>query len=467
MPTGGLLGGGKAGGVAFRYPRRMRIPLPAFVASLLVLSAGAALAKETREEKVAKDRVRVESDGFWIYDDLAQGQEEAKRTGKPLVVALRCVPCEECVKLDDDLVDKDPRVRPLLEKFVRVRLITTNGLDLSTFQFDTDQSFAVFLLRADGTIYGRYGTRSDRTEWADDVSVEGLSKALEGALALHEGPPEARVALAKKRGPAPLFPTPERFPSLKVKYTSKLGEGSKLVPSCIHCHMIGEAERTHLLEKSGKLPDEVLLPYPHPKAIGLVLDPKERARVLRVEKDTPAAAAGFRPGDIVRELEGQPLLSIADVQWVLHHTPAKGGSLTAVVLRGTETKTLTLRLEDGWRRQDDIGWRASTWGLRRLALGGMKLSPLAEDDPLTSKLPKKAIALRIAHVGQYAPHDVAKRAGFKVGDVLVSFDGKTDLPRETDVLLHVLGRRRPAKDMAVKLLRGKEELTVTLPAPSK
>src|SRR5204863_4649159 len=100
-------------------------------------------------------------------------------------VILRCIPCEECVKLDDDLVNQDKRVRPLLEKFVCVRIVSTNGLDLSLFQFDTDQSFAAFLMNADGTIYGRYGTRSHRTSWADDVSVEGLANALQGALDLH------------------------------------------------------------------------------------------------------------------------------------------------------------------------------------------------------------------------------------------------------------------------------------------
>ena len=50
----------------------------------------------------------------------------------------------------------------------------------------------------------------------------------------------------------------------------------------------------------------------------------------------------------------------------------------------------------GWRRKDDISWRASTWELRRLALGGMLLKP---DEG----------GLRVEHVGQYAPHDRAKR----------------------------------------------------------
>ncbi len=29
---------------------------------------------------------------FWIYDDLARGLKEAEKTGKPLLVIIRCVP---------------------------------------------------------------------------------------------------------------------------------------------------------------------------------------------------------------------------------------------------------------------------------------------------------------------------------------------------------------------------------------
>src|ERR1700731_2505082 len=77
---------------------------------------------QTREEKVRNDKRKVEADGFWIYNDLAKGFEQARESGKPMLVVLRCLPCTECVKLDDDLVDKHPRVRPLLEKFVCVRV---------------------------------------------------------------------------------------------------------------------------------------------------------------------------------------------------------------------------------------------------------------------------------------------------------------------------------------------------------
>ena len=88
---------------------------------------------QSREQKVRGDKSKFEAAGFWIYNDLAKGYAEAKQTGRPLLVVLRCIPCEHCVKLDDELVEQDQKLRPLLEKFVRVRVVSANGLDLSLF----------------------------------------------------------------------------------------------------------------------------------------------------------------------------------------------------------------------------------------------------------------------------------------------------------------------------------------------
>lgn len=43
-----------------------------------------------------------------------------------------------------------------------VRLLQMNGVDLKRFQFDYDQTWCAFFMNADGTIYGRYGTRAGR-----------------------------------------------------------------------------------------------------------------------------------------------------------------------------------------------------------------------------------------------------------------------------------------------------------------
>jgi hypothetical protein len=418
---------------------------------------------QTRDQKVRGDKAKVEAAGFWIYNDLPKAVAEAKQSGKPIVVVLRCIPCEECVKLDDDLVDRDERLQSLLDKFVRVRVISTNGLDLSLFQFDTDQSFAVFLMNADGTIYGRFGTRSDQRHWADDVSLEGLAKALEGALALHKDYPKNKALLAAKKGPAPDFPVPEKFPLLKDKYGSQLNYEGNVVQSCIHCHQIGDAQREYHREKSGSLPEQVLFPYPHPKAIGLILDPKEQATVLRVEEGSLAAKAGFKEGDVIESLEGQPLLSLADVQWVLHHVSPHGGSVKAAVKRGGKAAEVSLALPKGWRQKDDIAWRASSWELRRRGLGGMSLKNTSPELRAERKLPAEGMALRIEHVGEYAPHDRAKQAGFRKNDVLVSFNGREDLARETDLLAYALNELKPGTRVPVEILREGKPLTLKLP----
>ncbi len=425
----------------------------------------AMVAAQTREQKVRQDKAKVEADGFWIYNNLAKGIEEAKSSGKPLVVVLRCIPCEECVKLDDDLVDNDTQLRPLLERFVRVRIVSTNGLDLSLFQFDTDQSFAVFMLNAAGDIYGRYGTRSDQKEWANDVSIAGLGKALEGALALHKAYPANRAELAGKRGAAPEFSVPEQFPTLRGKYGPKLDYEGNVVRSCIHCHQIGDAQRAHHLQKDGAIPDRVLFPYPHPKAIGLVMDPQERALVKRVEAGSPAAAAGFAAGDVITRMEGQPLLSIADIQWVLQQVPADGGQVSAEVTRGGRASktSLTLELPAGWRRQDDIAWRASSWELRRHALGGLYLRTLDAEGRESLRVGSGQMALRAQHVGEFPPHDRAKRAGFRKGDVVVSFDGRKDFLRETDLLAYALEQAKIGKQVQVEIVREGQPLRLQLP----
>jgi len=422
------------------------------------LSTMSAMA-QSREEKVRNDRRKIEAEGLWIYNDLAKGFAVAKETGKPMLVVLRCIPCVECVKLDDDIVDRDERVRPLLEKYVCVRVVSTNGLDLGLFQFDTDQSFAAFLLNADGTIYGRFGTRSHQTAWADDVSVEGLAQALEGALELHAGYPQNKTQLAAKRGPAPAAAVPELFPRLKGKYTSQLEYGGNVVKSCIHCHQIGDAQRQAYRDQGVGFPESVLFPYPHPKAVGLIFDPKRQATVLRVEADSPAARAGFQPGDAVLQLEGDPLLSIADVQWALNRIPAEGAAVKAVVERAGERQSLELSLEKGWRKRDDISWRVSTWELRRMATGGMLLSAVEGDARASLNLPDDDMALHVVHVGQFSPHDIAKNAGFQKNDILLAFDGRKDLRRETDLIAYALSLPI-GKEVSATILRDGKKQTL-------
>lgn len=442
---------------------RVLLPLALLVTSLLSAPLSTISHAQTREEKVREDRKRVEADGYWNYNDLPAAFAEAKRSGKPVLVVFRCIPCEECVKLDEELMEKDPELKPLLDKYVRARQVSTNGIDLSLFQFDFDQSFAVFMLNGDGTIYGRFGTRSHRTDWVRDVSIKGLAEALRGALALHAEYPANKQALAGKRGEPLAFPAPEKYPLLRGKFGPALNYDGDVVKSCIHCHQVGDALREHhFTSADGNVSDRVLYQYTHPKALGLILDPTAMCKVTEVVEGSPAAASGFKAGDEIVTLEGQPMLSIADVQWVLHNVTNEK-QVTAVVRRNGKEMSVALQLPEGWRQLDDISWRVTSWPMRRMATGGLKLEPATAEERQAAGIDSDGMALFVRHVGRYGPHAAAFKAGFRQGDILVSFDGQTDLDRESDLMAHALRNHKPGDKVPVGLIRNKRRMQLSLP----
>jgi len=438
--------------------RRVRL---ACVFGLALLSVGA-LAQD-RETKVRGDKTKVEGAGFWIYNDLPKGIAEGRKTGKPLLVVFRCIPCDQCAGFDESLVELDSAVQDLMRRFVCVRIVHANGMDLSLFQFDYDQSWAAFFMNPDKTIYGRYGTRSHQTESHNDVSLPGFRRALEGALAVHRGYPANRATLTAKLGPRAEYATPEAFPWFKGRYGSALDYQGKVVQSCIHCHQVAEGTRLAYRTTGRPLPDSVLYPYPNPKILGLIADPKTASTLAQVTPGSPAEKDGFRAGDEIIGLEGQPILSVADIQWVLHHAGATG-KLRAQVRRAGATVALPLTLEAGWRRKDDIAWRASSWDLRRQVLGGFIAQDLTDAERREAGLPNTGMALRVKHVGQYSPHDVAKRAGVQKDDILTGVDGRTERIRESDLLGRLMQEKKPGDRTAFTALRRGQTLQFTITA---
>src|SRR5205085_11134478 len=120
---------------------------------------------------------------------------------------------------------------------------------------------------ADRTIYGRYGTRSHRTETVDDMSLQGFGKAMQAALELHRQYPKNRAALAGKQSLPQPVTAPEEYPSLKGRYGSKPDYSGQLGQSCIHCHMVGEAQRVAFRTEGKPIPEALLFPYPNPKVL--------------------------------------------------------------------------------------------------------------------------------------------------------------------------------------------------------
>jgi len=431
----------------------MRRFLIAFVGLLYV--AALPLYAQDRETKVRNDRKAFETSKDWVYNDLDEGRRIARETGKPLLVIFRCIPCEACQEFDDDVASRDPVIRDLMDRFVCVRIVQANTIDLTHFRFDFDQSFAAFLTNADLTIYGRFGTRSDRKE-TEDISLKGFRKAMEAALQMHQEIDKIRPSLAGKQIIPTQYKTPLDYPSLAARFGPKLNYEGNVVKSCMHCHQVREAERTLYRQARQPIPDEVLYPYPDPAVLGLTMAPEEMATVAKVAAGSVAERAGIEPGDRIVTLGGQPLLSIADLQWVLHNIESKT-RLVAEILRDGTKKGLALDLPDGWR-EGNIAWRVTTWDLRRMGLGGMRLDELTADDRREAKTGVGTMALRVRHVGEFGDHATAKKAGFRKGDILVGFDGRTGDWTESQLIAYTVQRKRPGDEVAVTVLRnGKRE----------
>lgn len=277
--------------------------------------------------------------GVWYYEDLDGAYAEAGRSGKPLMVVLRCVPCRSARAIDRQVSGRsDPDLAKVMDRYVCVRIVQGCGLDLSLFQFDWRQTWMVFLMNADRAIYGRYDARE-----ANDAI--GLRKALEGGLELHEKWPANKVELAGKIGPAPRWKRPEDIPALQEKGRPRPVTGRN---GCIHCHEVLEGGTRSLEALKEPVPARDLAPYPVPQRVGIMLSTKERATVSDIDRDSPAEKAGLREGDRIVRFGGQPVLSWADVQWVLHRAE-DGDAIKVDVDRGGKPVEATLTLPAGWR----------------------------------------------------------------------------------------------------------------------
>lgn len=341
-----------------------------------------------------------------------------------------------------------------MDQFVCVRLVRANNLDLSLFQFDSDLSLAIFFMNADKTIYGRYGSRSDFYEAERDISIEGLQKAMRAVLDLHKSYPANKALFAGKRGSKPKYGTLTQYPWIKSR---RRGLNQH---SCMHCHHLGTAEHMLFRDARKPIPDDVLFRWPMPDVVGLKLDPKEKASVKEVLKNSAAERAGFHTGDEILTLAGQPIISTADVQWVLHNAGERA-TLKADVLRDGNKRSITLSLQKGWRRKSDISWRPTTGMLRRLALGRMRWEDLSAADRRAAGLGESEMALRIRQsVRRGTP---AFRAGFKRGDIIVAVDGHSQRMSESQVLAYSLQEKMPGDRVTITVQRAGKRMKLTLP----
>lgn len=415
-----------------------------------------------REGAVRGDRQKMENHERWIYNDIERGFAEAKASGKPLLVVLRCVPCLACMGMDAAVLESE-ELGPLLDQFVCVRVINANALDLQLFQFDYDLSLSTLIFNADRTLYGRYGSWQHQKDH-QDTSLEGYRTALELAQALHRGYPANKASLQGKQGVEMPFATPVEIPQLAKRYGRDLDWQGNVVKSCVHCHQIGDALRVSHRDAGRAVPLELIYPMPAPETLGLTMLADQQLTVSEVADGSAAAAAGLRVGDELLSLNDQPLISVADIAWVLHHAPV-AGEVRFHIKRGNEFAMAPIPLEDGWREKTDISRRVATWSLRGMTAGGMVLEDVNDADREARGLGPEELALRVTRVGLYGPHGAAKRAGFREQDILVAIDGHKGRLSESQLLGRLLNDPRGKRELPAVVLRGDQRKEIVLPKP--
>jgi hypothetical protein len=411
-------------------------------------------------QKALNDLHVLDAD-FWIYNDFAVAVEQAKRTNRPIFVTFRCVPCKACSGFDAEVAKGSEGLKRLAqEKFVSLRQVEMKGVDLSQFQFDYDLNWAAMFINADGTVYGRYGTQSADGPDAYN-SVASLERAMGRVLELHANYEKVKASLAAKRGPEKPYKTPLDMPGMENR--EKLA-GATARNNCVHCHMVHDAEQNQW-SKSGEMSVDKLHRWPLPDNVGLHIDPRDGRRVERVEPASPAARAGLAPGDEITHANGQPIVSIADVQWVLHNTAdSDGARVELTASRGGRSETRTLTLAKGWKKTNFL-WRGSRWSLKPQPGFWAPALTDAQRAQLGDAVPAGSKPLRVQWINAGRREGRAARdAGLREGDVIVGYEGKPfTFATPQDFQMDVRLNRRAGETMKLSVLRDGKRLDVAVP----
>jgi serine protease Do len=333
-----------------------------------------------------------------------------------------------------------------------VRVVRMKGKELGIFQFDWDQSWAAMFLNADRTIYGRYGTRTGTSAGTEErATVAGLCASMEGVLDVHAAYPSNKASLKDKTGPGFSGRDVEDLPYFR-------GRVSDTPRSCIHCHQVWEGVRDEWRAAKKQLTDEQLFIWPVPDRVGLYFEPDERATVRTVTKGSAADVAGLRECDRILAMEGQPILSPADVQWVLHRAKAPGAVSVDVQRADGSKATLSLALAKDWRRGTDLSWRHSSFILRMR----FRCDDLADAERATLGIAADALALKVRGAD---PKGEAARQGLKAGDVIVQVDDRKGRMTETDFLAYLNQECKRGEKVVIQVLEGKKRRRHELKAP--
>ncbi|MDP6794961.1 MAG: Trx7/PDZ domain-containing (seleno)protein [Verrucomicrobiota bacterium] len=420
-------------------------PLPSLIVAVALALSQVGLAQNQLLEVLKDENARGAK--FWIYNNLATARAEARRTDKPMFVTFRCVPCAACNGFDAEVAKNNQRIiRLAQEKFVAVRQVEMKGVDLSQFQFDYDLNWAAMFLNADGTVYARYGTQSAEGPDAYNT-IESLEKTMRRVLALHDGYPANKAALAGKLGKPKPYKTALEMPGMK--HRTKLAGGTAR-NNCVHCHNIHDAEHEQR-RATGHNNHDALWRYPLPDNLGLRIDPGDGRVISAVQAGSPAANADLRPSDVLTHADGQAITSIADLQWVLHNLPNTKSNVTLNVARSDRSIEKKLAMNAGWKKTD-ISWRGSLWSIKPVL--ATWCAPMKEKRVKLLRLAKGVKPLEVRWINTSRPEGRnAKRAGLRKGDIIIELEGQPLQMSSQHFNMHLKLNYRVGDKLPLTLLR--------------
>ena len=141
------------------------------------------------------------------------------------------------------------------------------------------------------------------------------------------------------------------------------------------------------------------------------LDRPEGALVSSVDKNGPAAKAGLEPGDVVRKIDGQPIVGSGDLPAFVGQA-LPGQKVTLEIWRNGEARTLSAVLGDASDKAAKVAKDKPDAGKGKL---GLALRPLQPEE-------KQQIGVKDGLVVADAAGPAAE-AGITQGEVLLSING--------------------------------------------
>jgi serine protease Do len=391
-------------------------------------------------------------------EDLAAALIEARESGRPLFVTLRCLPCKQCSDFDKSVLEAGGTLALYLRQFITVRITDAAQLDLARLPAvgyqDFDLSWWGYFLSSQAELYGIFGGRdevSDTTRMSEAALATNLARVLN-----HHYDPRRR---SWKVDGAPVAPgvatiSPRSLPGHDSWLASDPWAQTQ---TCLHCHQIANVLRQPELEagRFDKASDVDI--WPLPENVGLTLDRDHGLQVMAVEKGSAAEEAGLQIGDQLGAAGGQRLFGQADFRGVLHRQANPSGSIELHWMREGKHHAGRLTLKQGWRATV-LDWRMS------ISQGVIGADP--GFFPLKGNRPdgrKDAMAVK-PYWGKNTKQSPAYRAGLRPNHVILAVDGES--PRKDgrgflvwfrlryefgDTVRFTVADRGKTRDIAVKL----------------